>query len=295
MSGEWDELKRLLARPAADPEALHESADRVLGLVVRGDCRIGILPLEAVDDLIEAERRAARAGLAEARRGLGSIVDALVLGDLGASEYAARAADAAAELGDRGAVLRAAKLWTDREEEGRAARAAALVRRLCEDDADGSAHRVLGYMVFRGYGLPSDAAESYRLHSIAAERGDADSMFELYALLSSGQGVARDEAKALEWNRRAAEKGQPRALYNMGAFLATGRGMPRDLAQALQCYLRASDAGNGRASFTAGVMLWTGEGCKEDRARARERFDLAEEQGVDVEPLLEDLGISRGG
>ena len=146
-------------------------------------------------------------------------------------------------------------------------------------------------MTFRGFGTGSDPQESFRLHEVAAQRGNADGMFELYVLLSTGQGVAK-EARALQWCERAAAQDHGRALYNMGSFHATGRGVAQDPVRALGFYLRASQAGHGRASASAGVMFWTGDGTKTDRTRARQLFGLAGDQGYDVEALLDAVGIT---
>lgn len=79
-----------------------------------------------------------------------------------------------------------------------------------------------------GFGTRADPQESFRLHEIAAQRGNADGMFELHVLLSTGQGVAKDEARALLWCGRAAAQHHGRALYNMGSLHATGRGVAQD-------------------------------------------------------------------
>src|ERR1044071_1494189 len=108
---EWDGLKALLAQPDADPNQLFAAADAVLGLVTRGDCIIGILPVEAIGDVVQGLRRAAEAGHAEAPAGLGTTLGMLLDQGLELSEYAGRACDAAAEVGDRDAAFMAARFW----------------------------------------------------------------------------------------------------------------------------------------------------------------------------------------
>jgi TPR repeat protein len=291
MATQWDDLKRALVKPEP-PNVLATAANALLSCVVRGDCMIGILPIDAIYDVITALRRVAESGLAEGRDGLADLLAALAQQDLTHTTYEADTLVALASLPDRKAKLLAARTWMYREDEEHAEQAIAIAREACDDDDDGRAHVLIGYMTFRGFGTGTDPLESFRLHEIAAQRGNADGMFELYVLLSTGQGVAKDEARALQWCERAAAQDHVRALYNMGSVHATGRGLARDPVRALGLYLRASQAGHGRASAAAGVMLWTGDGTKTDRARARQLFDLAGDQGYEVEALIDAAGIT---
>lgn len=163
-----------------------------------------------------------------------------------------------------------------------AAEAADRVDRLAEDDPDGGAHVLRGWMRYNGYGFPQDAAAAVADHEEAARRGNADALFELSVLTATGQGTPADEARSRALLEQAADAGHPRALYNLAAEHATGRGRPRDSARALELYLAAGDKGNGRAAFTAGVMMLTGDGTLPDPARAGSAFVLAEELGFDV-------------
>ncbi|KZM77589.1 tetratricopeptide repeat protein [Cellulosimicrobium sp. I38E] len=163
-----------------------------------------------------------------------------------------------------------------------AAEAAERVDRLAEDDPDGGAHVLRGWMRYNGYGFRQDAAAAVADHEEAARRGNADALFELSVLTATGQGTPVDEARSRAFLEQAADAGHPRALYNLAAEHATGRGRPRDSARALELYLAAGDRGNGRAAFTAGVMMLTGDGSLPDPARAGRAFALAEDLGFDV-------------
>lgn len=163
-----------------------------------------------------------------------------------------------------------------------AAEAAERVDRLAEDDPDGGAHVLRGWMRYNGYGFRQDAAAAVADHEEAARRGNADALFELSVLTATGQGTPVDEARSRAFLEQAADAGHPRALYNLAAEHATGRGRPRDSARALELYLAAGDQGNGRAAFTAGVMMLTGDGSLPDPARAGRAFALAEDLGFDV-------------
>ena len=286
MHPQWARLREALDDPASDRTRLVSRADAVGGLVARGDCAIGLLPVEAIDDVVAAYARASDG------EKLSQLVYVLIQAELAYSEPFAALVDALAAMPDRASRRFAVQLWMDLDDEVHAPRALALIQDLCRDDADGSAHALFGFMAQRGYAVPQDAAENARLQTIAAARGNTDAMFELSALAYNGALGPRDMAIVLRWCREAAERGNPRACYSLGAFYATGQGLAVDPARALDWYLRASAAGHGKASATAGIMVARGEGTAPDRQRADQLLALAESQGFDPAPLLEEAGLS---
>jgi len=46
------------------------------------------------------------------------------------------------------------------------------------------------------------------------------------------------------------------------------------------------------ASAMAGIMTWKGDGTSPDAARGQQLLALAESQGVDPTPLLEEAGLA---
>jgi hypothetical protein len=282
----WLRLRGALEAPAIDAARLVARADAVCALVERGDCGLGLLPLEAIDDVLAAYVRAADTTK------LQQLAVVLVARDLPYTPVFSALVDALAALPDRAARLLAVRLWMDLADQPHAAEALALIRELCADDPDGSAHVLFGYMAHRGYAVPKSEAENARLQRIAVDRGNADAMMELSALAYDGALGPADMETTIRWCREAAERGHPRACYSLGAFHAIGNGVPKDPARALAWYLRASNAGHGKASATAAVMTWRGEGTSPDPARAQQLLALAESQGFDPTPLLEEAGLS---
>jgi hypothetical protein len=184
-----------------------------------------------------------------------------------------------AEAGDRECGLTWAREELDRPEPDHALLHRVLAP-LLADDPDGRAHLIAGYVAFRGLGEPASPSKSASLQRIAAEKGNADAMFELYVHASTGQGMERDEEEALRWCTRAAELGQDRACYNLGAFHATGRGVPQDWAAAVKWYERAAELGNGRAAAALATMYRLGEGVDVDAARAAQWDQVAASRGA---------------
>jgi uncharacterized protein len=290
MSLESDLLCGLVQQPDADPEKLVTLADAVYSQTLRGDAELGLLEPHALTAMVEAYQQAAKLGNLNAYVGLGNVY----LRGFGVDyspEQAAEAFAKAGEHGQRTMALQAARLWMQYNVLEHAERAIGLVNSLLDSDADGNAHLLLGYMTYRGFGVPKDQSKSFQLHEIAANSGNADAMFELYVLLSTGQGVPKDNKLSLVWCEKAAERNHPRALFNLGTFYATGNGVPQDSQRALSYYLRSSAAGNGKASAHAGVMYWQGEGTDVDQEKANEFFELAFEQGYDVDTFLDAIGI----
>ena len=58
----------------------------------------------------------------------------------------------------------------------------------------------------------------------AAEKGDAEAMFNLGVMYAKGRGVGKDEKKAVEWYQKAADKGHAGAMFNLGVDVREGPG-----------------------------------------------------------------------
>ncbi len=247
-SAAYEEARDALEDRAAGRERVLAAADGLRGAFARSDHLVGLLPGDAEQVMVDAYRKA----------------------DVGGADRVSR--DAALAW-VREAYFRGLPL---------AAEAAARVDVLAQDDPDGAAHVLRGWMRYNGYGFAQDHAAAVVDHEAGARRGNADALFELSVLTGTGQGTPVDAARSRDLLERAADAGHPRALYNLAAEHATGRGRPRDATRALDLYLASGEKGNGRAAFTAGVMILTGDGALPDPARAARAFGLAEELGFDV-------------
>ncbi|WP_432972486.1 tetratricopeptide repeat protein [Dactylosporangium sp. CA-233914] len=267
--------------------------------IARGDLMIGLLPLQAAEEVV---RGLSAAGSARAWRELGlcylgtdgdRLPPAQWRTDLPFADPAEHPAGRAlrcfaeaATLGDRDGAMLFARWSRDASPQ-----AQHLARDLLRPHARGDG--AAGYQ----YGLIEqwlgNAGAAVEHHLRAAGQSNADAAFELYVLFSTATGVERDDAEAARWLHRAAELGQHRALYNMGAAHATGNGAPKDTALAVGYYERAARAGNPRAAATLGVMHLMGDGVARDPARAGQWLDLAEELGHPVDDWLDQLSLDR--
>lgn len=99
----------------------------------------------------------------------------------------------------------------------------------------------------------------------SAEKGDADSQFNLGLMYERGISVGKDEKTALAWYRKSAEQGNSNAQYNLAVLYENGRGSDVDFARAHQWYRKAVVQGDGLAVGNLGMMYVRGQGIKEDK------------------------------
>lgn len=159
------------------------------------------------------------------------------------------------------------------------------------DPTNGEATYFLGLLTSGGFGVPASPEAGFRLQQRAADLGNADAMFELYAHYANGIGVVADEQAALDACRRAADAGHSRAMHNLGAYNASGRGMPKNIPEAVKWYERAAQAGNPSAMVGLAVIYAMGDGVERDLEHAEQLFDQADYCGLDVSDIRRKVGL----
>jgi TPR repeat protein len=205
------------------------------------------------------------------------------------------------------------RLFVGRAEAGNplgAAKAAELIRRLeradryadalrwldaaLPCDPNGAVHYVRGLYAVNGLGCPADPIAAFRFHERSAALGNADAMFELYAMLAQGIGCEADPPRAVRYCVQAAEGGSVRAMANLGGFYATGDGLQKDLKKSVEWYTRAAENDHPRAAATLGCMYALGHEIEADPEKARRYFEQAESLGYDWRAMARTLGIAVG-
>jgi TPR repeat protein len=105
----------------------------------------------------------------------------------------------------------------------------------------------LGYMLFRGQGVPADSEAARRWFEKAARLGNTSAMNNLGFMYGPGGVPPLDVAKARSWLSQAAERGDVCAAYNLGMlYLRDGASAP-DRGRGLELLRRAAEAGYGEA------------------------------------------------
>lgn len=126
-----------------------------------------------------------------------------------------------------------------------------------------------------------DPAESVKLFTAAAQKGDRRAMLALGKQLAKGGGVRRaDLAGAAMWFRKAADAGDGEGMLYYGECLELGKGVPRDLPAAASLYSKATALGDIAAKSKLGNMHRNGVGVpKVDQAEAFRLFQEAAADG----------------
>ncbi len=96
------------------------------------------------------------------------------------------------------------------------------------EQGDAAAQSYMGWLYFRGEGVPQDLEEALKWYSKAARQGNAAAQTNLGWMYDSGQGISQNRQHAVEWYRKAAEQGYAPAQANLGAMYGTGDSLPQD-------------------------------------------------------------------
>lgn len=111
-----------------------------------------------------------------------------------------------------------------------------------------------------------------------AERGDADSQFDLGQAYRLGKGVPMNLSAAIVWYQRAAAKGHLDAEAELGLLLFTNG----DHAGGLKWLKLAAEQGEARALLVYGTALVNGDGVPRNPALGYAYVSRAAAQGLDA-------------
>jgi uncharacterized protein len=92
-----------------------------------------------------------------------------------------------------------------------------------------------------------DYATALREWNPLAEQGDAGAQFSLGWMYYKGQGIPLDDKTAVKWYRLAAEQGHADAQNNLGDMYHEGNGVPQDNKTAVKWWKLAAEQGHAGA------------------------------------------------
>lgn len=144
-------------------------------------------------------------------------------------------------------------------------------------DSEPPAMEELGRRLIQGIDVPKDPQAGAGWLLRAANRGSAQSAFNVAVMYERGFVVERDSSKAAEWYRKAADAGLPTAKHNLALLLRDGKGVPRDVKAAIQLLLSAAHQGMAASMFILGDIYEQGDGGTKDPAAALAWFAVAGE------------------
>ena len=126
----------------------------------------------------------------------------------------------------------------------------------------------------------SDTNAEFTLLQAKAEKGDAQSQFELGQVFYSGKfGEATNYLEAVKWFHKAAEQNHATSQNNLGACYANGQGVAKDEEEAVKWYRKAAEQNFAEAQCNLGVCYYAGEGVTKDYVEAYKWLSLASAQG----------------
>ena len=131
-----------------------------------------------------------------------------------------------------------------------------------------------------GFAHDTDSVEEL---TRTAERGDAESQFDLGFMYSSGFGdFEEDDAAAIKWYRRAAEQGLAQAQSRLGTACAYGHSLEQDFTQAATWCRLGAQQGDAGGQLCLAMLHAGGCGVEQDDTESARWFRQAARQGDGV-------------
>jgi len=111
-----------------------------------------------------------------------------------------------------------------------------------------------------------------------ADKGDADSQFELGLRLLTGEGLKKNEAEGVQWMEKAATQKHLRAQFVMGSLYEDGVGVKKNETKAFEWYRKSAENGFAAGQHAVAMAYDLGRGVKLDAEKATEWLEKAAEQ-----------------
>lgn len=137
----------------------------------------------------------------------------------------------------------------------------------------------LGICYEMGIGVEDNETEAFKYYTLAADNGNAMSMYRTGLCYYNGVGVKENYAEAYRWFADAAGNENIGAAYYLGKMLMYGEGCSPDPETGVQWLLKAAEKNNDKAQFELGNAYLMGSGVEENDETAMEWFEKAAENG----------------
>jgi TPR repeat protein/peptidoglycan hydrolase-like protein with peptidoglycan-binding domain len=142
---------------------------------------------------------------------------------------------------------------------------------------DVTAMEELARRLVHGVGITKDQQAGAGWLLRAAQRGSAQSAFNVGVMYERGFVVERDSTKAIEWYRKAVDANMPMAKHNLALLLRDGKGAPRNVKEAVELLRSAARQGMTASMFTLGDIYERGDAEVKDPAIALAWFAITAE------------------
>lgn len=152
------------------------------------------------------------------------------------------------------------------------------------DRGDAESQFQLSRACLMGVGLPKDLPRAFALMKSAAAQGHADALGGVGYFYSKGLATAKDPAEAMRWFRKGAQKGSAKSQLNLGKSLLDGESgdtAGRTPDEGLRWIRMAANQGLPEACLSYGIILYFGKhGQQQDYAGAMTYLRTAAEHGI---------------
>ena len=135
----------------------------------------------------------------------------------------------------------------------------------------------LARRLVQGVGVTKDQQAGAGWLLRAAQRGSAQSAFNVAVMYERGFVVERDSTKAIEWYRKAVAANLAMAKHNLALLLRDGKGAPRDGKEAVELLRSAALQGMAASMFTLGDIYERGDAAPKDASMALAWFAITAE------------------
>ena len=158
------------------------------------------------------------------------------------------------------------------------ANAAPSVKELIKmaEQGDTQAQVLLAFNYRDGRGVTQDYAEAMRWGHLAADKGDATAMDFVGWMYFRGIGVPRNADLAVGYFKAGAD-GCSTAAWNLGQCYFAAQGVEQDIPKAIEAWEKAANMGHGRSASTAAMVYLAGEGVAVDVNLAQKLAERAVE------------------
>lgn len=119
-----------------------------------------------------------------------------------------------------------------------------------------------------------------------AERGHANSQYQIAYFLWYGTGVEESKSEARHWYTQAANNGSDRAAMTLAEMYEEGDSVPRSSTEAFRWYMRAAELGHPSAMASVGGHYYRGDGVAKSMTSAAYWFKQASDAGDTVGGML---------
>ena len=155
------------------------------------------------------------------------------------------------------------------------------------DKGDANGLYNLGMCYMQGYGCVPDEDLAYKCFRTSAEAGHPEAINNIGGFYRDGIVVRANPETAAKWFSRSAELGNAYGMLNYALALQRGEGVEKAVAKAIELLKEASELGNAEAMNAYGMCCYNGDGVAKDEAEAVKWYRAAAARGF--APAMDNL------